>query len=91
MHTIVADYGRSTREITDVEWDIRTVPARFEKQWTYGSAWGDHLTSTARLTNEMLARELSYIRMCRPALDARAERHLISNRVEECRLRSART
>lgn len=92
MHTIMTDYGRATREITDAEWDIRlTVSASKEKCWTYASAWGDHLTSTARLTNEMLARELSFLKMVRPATDARVERHLISNKDEECRLRSART
>jgi hypothetical protein len=86
MHTIMTDYGRSYKEITDAEWDIRMVEARGEKHWTYGSAWHDHLASTARLTDEMLARELSYIKMCRPALDARVERHMIE---QACR--SART
>ena len=86
MHTIITDYGRSIKEITDVEWDIRMVSARGERHWTYGAAWGDHLASTHRMRNDMLGQPMSRIRMTQYG-DARAEYSAVANQEHEMELR----
>jgi hypothetical protein len=80
MHTIITDYGRSYKEITDAEWDIGIRDARFEKAWTFGAAWHDHLTSEARMQNEHLA---TLNRIWKPVTEAAG---LLGAARNECRL-----
>lgn len=87
MHTILTDFGRSYAEITDAEWDIRTVPAAHEKMWTYTSAWYDHLTSHGRLLNEHLAQPRTYLVLSTPSTTARALMSEVANQEHEMELR----
>lgn len=87
MHTILTDFGRSYAEITDAEYDIRTVPARSERHWTYSCAWHDHFTATHRMRADMLAHPRTYLVQSAPQLDARALMGAVANQEHEMELR----